>query len=125
MTDQTEREAVLAAHDAYFNALGQGDMDAVAETFVFPAVFKGFLDDPVIAADAAELKEAYVRLIAAAPKAERSDIRSREVALVRPGVYMLTMDYVQYGAGNAVVHQGKAVYFLKPVGDGYRLFAVI
>lgn len=100
-------------------------MDAVADQFTFPAAFKGFLDDVITAGDKAALLAAYRRLIAAAPKAHHSKLGRVEVSDVRPGVYMLTAEYEQFDAADALVYAGKAVYFFKRLDDGeIRLFAV-
>ena len=106
-------------------ALGRGDFAEVAGQFTFPAVFKGFLDDVAIATDAASLTSTYKRLIAAAPKAARSDVSSLEAAILRPGVYALTMTYEQFDASGDSIHAGSAVYLLKHVGDDLKLFAVL
>ena len=62
-------ERVRAHHAAYFEALGSGDLGSLAEVFTFPAAFKGFLDDVVVANDKESLVSSYEALIAAAPKA--------------------------------------------------------
>lgn len=66
----------------------------------------------------------YERLIAAAPEAARSEIRGVDVSYLRPGVYSLTMSYRQYGADDALIHEGRAMYFMKRVNDDFKLFAV-
>lgn len=115
---------VRAAHGRYFEALGSGDMDALADNFTFPAAFKGFLEDVVIANDKASLVASYEKLIAAAPKASRTEVLGMDVSYVRPGVYMLAMTYEQYGADDTLIHEGRAMYFMKSVGDDFKLFAV-
>ena len=115
---------VRAVHDAYFQALGSGDMDALAAQFTFPAAFKGFLEDVVIATDKASLIATYEKLIAAAPKATRSNVHGVDFATLRPNVYMLTMNYQQFGPDDALIHEGKAMYFVKKQGDDFKLFAV-
>ena len=97
---------VKAVHERYFQALSAGDMETLAEQFTFPATFKGFLDDVVVVMDKPSLLATYERLIAAAPKAERSELHALEVSYLRPGVYMLVMNYEQYGAADALVHEG-------------------
>ena len=124
MWSADDEAAVRSAHSRYFQALGSGNMDGLAEVFVFPAVFKGFLEDTVIATDKASLLATYGRLIAAAPKATRTEVTSQGVSYLRPDVYMLTMDYKQYGANDSLIHEGRAVYFMKRVGDTFKLFAV-
>ncbi len=100
-------------------------METVADQFTFPAAFKGFLDDIITVQDRASLADAYKRLIAAAPKAHHSKLGRVEVSDVRPGVYMLTAEYEQFDAQDALVYAGKAVYFFKRLDDGdIRLFAV-
>lgn len=116
---------VRALHERYLQALGQGDMAAVATLFAYPAVLKGFLDDVVVATDAAALQSAYDRLIAAAPKAQRTDLKGTEVSSLRPGVRMLTMTYRQYDASDQLLHEGQAVYFMKPVNGSLKMFAVM
>ena len=115
---------VRAVHQAYFQALGAGDMAALAEQFTFPAAFKGFLDDVAVATDEASLIATYEKLIAAAPKAARSEILALDVSYVRPGVYMLVMNYEQFGDTDELIHAGRAVYFMKRVGGDYKLFGV-
>mgnify|MGYP001811648039 FL=1 len=123
--EQARDEAsVRAVHDAYFQALGSGDMDALAKQFTFPAAFKGFLDDVAIATDKDDLVATYEKLIAAAPKAARSNIHSVDFATLRPNVYMLTMNYEQFGPDDTLIHEGKAMYFVKKQADDYKLFAV-
>jgi hypothetical protein len=124
MSSAEDEAKVREVHNQYFQALGSGDMEAVADNFTFPSAFKGFLEDVTIAADKASLIATYERLIAAAPKAARSEIRGIDVDYLRTGVYMLTMTYEQYGADDALIHEGRAVYFMKRVGDEYKLFAV-
>jgi hypothetical protein len=119
-----DEAAVRLAHGRYFQALGSGNMDGLAENFVFPAVFKGFLADTVIATDKAALLATYEKLIAAAPKATRTELKGQDVSYLRPDVYMLTMDYKQYGANDSLIHEGRAVYFMKREGDAFKLFAV-
>jgi hypothetical protein len=120
--DKSKAEQV---YREYFEALGRGDMDAVADRFTFPAAFKGFLDDVITVADKAALLAAYGRLIAAAPKAHHSRIVRVAVSDVRPGIFMLTAEYEQFDAQDALVYAGKAVYFFKRLEDGeIRLFAV-
>ncbi len=122
-SQQPEEAKVRARHEQYFQALGSADMDALAENFTFPAAFKGFLDDVVLANDKASLIATYEKLIAAAPKATRTELDALDVGYVRPGVYMLTMSYRQY-ADDAMIHEGRAVYFVKKIGDDFKLFAV-
>ena len=116
---------VKEAHGRYFQALGAGDMEALAANFTFPAAFKGFLDDVAIATDKESLASTYERLIAAAPKAARTEVRGLDVGYLRPGVYMLTMSYEQYGEDDALIHDGRAVYVFKKVGDEFKLCAVL
>jgi len=125
MSAADDEAEVREAHSRYFQALGSGDMDALAENFTFPAAFKGFLEDVVIATDKESLLATYQRLIAAAPKATRTELRGTDVSYLRPGVYMLTMSYEQYGADDTLIHEGRAVYFIKRVNDVFKLFAVI
>jgi len=124
MASAEDEAKVREAHNRYFQALGSGDMDALAESFTFPAAFKGFLEDVVIAPDKGSLIATYEKLIAAAPKATRTEVHSLDVSYVRPGVYSLTMSYEQFGADDAPIHEGRAVYFLKSVNDDFKLFAV-
>jgi hypothetical protein len=125
MSHADEEEAqVRAVHERYFQALGAGDMDAVAAQFTFPAAFKGFLDDVVIADDPASLLATYRRLIAAAPKAARNDVLDTSVSFIRPGVYSLSMHYRQYDGDNTLIHEGRAIYFMKRIGSAFKLFAV-
>ena len=124
MWSADDEAAVRLVHGRYFQALGSGNMDGLAENFVFPAVFKGFLEGVVIATDKSSLLATYEKLIAAAPKATRTELISQNVSYLRPDVYMLTMDYKQYGADDSQIHEGRAVYFMKRVGDGFKLFAV-
>jgi len=124
MSSAEDEARIRQTHGQYFQALGKGDMAALAETFVFPAAFKGFLDDVVIATDKASLLATYERLIAAAPKASRTELRGTDVDYLRPGVYVLTMSYAQYGADDALIHAGRALYFMKRVDDDFKLFAV-
>jgi len=37
---------------------------------------------------------------------------------------MLTMHYVQFGGDASVIHEGRAVYFMKSVDGAFKLFAV-
>jgi hypothetical protein len=115
---------VRERHSAYFEALGSGDMGALAENFTFPAAFKGFLEDVVIATDKDSLAVTYTNLIAAAPKATRTEMLGTDVDYVRPGVYVLTMRYKQFGADDALIHEGRALYFMKSVNNEFKLFAV-
>ena len=124
MRSADDEAAVRSAHGRYFQALGSGNMDALAETFVFPAVFKGFLEDTVIATDKLSLLATYGELIAAAPKATRTELIRQDISYLRPDVYMLVMDYKQYGANDSLIHEGRAVYFMKRVGNAFKLFAV-
>jgi hypothetical protein len=119
-----DEEKVRQAHSRYFEALGSGSMDTLAENFTFPAAFKGFLDDVVIATDEESLLATYQRLIAAAPKATRTELDATEVSSLRPNVYMLTMSYRQFGADDELIHEGQAVYFMKIVNGECKLFAV-
>lgn len=52
MLTPAKDKQIKAVHASYVAALGTGDLAAVAEQFTFPAAFKGFLDDVVIATDA-------------------------------------------------------------------------
>ena len=124
MVDAQDEGRVRETHNRYFQALASGDMVSLALNFTFPAAFKGFLDDVVIATDPASLGETYRRLIAAAPRATRTEPLGTVVDYVRPGVYVLTMHYAQYGADDTLVHEGRALYFMKKVGEDFRLFAV-
>ena len=125
MLTTDKEQQVKAVHASYMAALGQGDFAAVARQFTFPAVFKGFLDDVVIATDATSLASIYERLIAAAPKATRTDVSSLEAGILRPEVYSLTMTYEQFDADDKLIHAGSAVYLLKPAGGELKLFAVL
>jgi hypothetical protein len=124
MSAVDDEAKVREAHSRYFQALGSGDMDALAENFTFPAAFKGFVEDVLLATDKESLITTYEKLIAAAPKASRTEIRATDVSYLRPGVYMLTMSYEQYGADDALIHEGRAMYFMKRVNDDFKLFAV-
>ena len=123
-TMANEEEQVKALHAEYFQALGSGDMDALADKFTFPAAFKGFLEDVVVATDKESLATTYQALIAAAPKASRGETNYTEVAYIRPNVYMLTYDYEQFDENDTLIHKGKAIYFAKKVDGEFRLFAV-
>ena len=124
MASAEDEAKVREAHNRYFQALGSGDMDALAENFTFPAAFKGFLEDVAIATDKDSLIATYEKLIAAAPKATRTEVNGLDVSYVRPGVYSLTMSYEQFGADDALIHEGLAIYFMKRVNEGFKLFAV-
>ena len=124
MASTDDEAKVREVHNQYFQALGSGNMDALAENFIFPVAFKGFLEDVVIAVDKESLLATYERLIAAAPKASRTELRGTDVSYLRPGVYMLTMSYEQYGADDALIHKGRAIYFMKSVKGDFKLFAV-
>ena len=124
LTNEDEANA-RALHTQYMDALGQGDMDAVADLFAFPAVCKGFLEDILVATDKASLLSTYAKLIAVAPKAHRIEHLGIDVSYVRPQVLMLTMKYKQYGADDAVIHNGQALYFMKPVDETLKIFAVV
>lgn len=124
MSSAADEAKVREVHSQYFQALGSGDMDALAENFTFPATFKGFLEDVVIATDKESLLATYESLIAAAPKASRTELRGTDVGYLRPGVYMLTMSYEQYGTDDTLIHEGRAIYFMKRVNDDFKLFAV-
>ena len=125
MLTPEEDESVKAVHARYMAALGSGDLAALAEHFTFPAVFKGFLEDATIVTDADSLASTYENLIAAAPKAARTDVSSLEAGMLRPGVYSLTMTYEQFGVDDARIHAGSAIYLLKRDGGGLKLFAVL
>jgi hypothetical protein len=124
MSSPDDETKVREVHSRYFEALGSGDMERLAESFTFPAAFKGFLEDVVIATDRQSLIATYEKLIAAAPKAARSEVRATDVSYLRPDVYMLTMSYGQYGEDDALIHEGRAMYFVKRVNDDFKLFAV-
>jgi hypothetical protein len=125
MSSADEEAKIRELHARYFETLGSGDLDALAEHFTFPAVFKGFLDDVATVSDGTSLASTYERLIAAAPKAARTEVLALDVARLRPGVQMLTMRYEQYGADDQLIHEGRAVYLAKEVGDEFKLFAVL
>ena len=112
-------------HSEYMQALSAGDMESVAALFTFPAVFKGFLEDVIVAEDARQVPGAYAKLIAVAPKAARMQLLGIDVSMVRPQVLMLTMTYEQFGADDKRIHSGQALYFMKPVDGVLKLFAVI
>ena len=124
MSSPEDETKVRAVHSRYFEALNSGDMERLAENLTFPAAFKGFLEDVVIATDTQSLIATYEKLIAAAPSAARSEIRGTDVSYLRPGVYMLTMSYAQYGEDDALIHEGRAMYFMKRVDNNFKLFAV-
>ena len=119
-----DEAAVREVHSRYFEALGAGDMQRVAEQFAYPAVFKGFLEDVVLAQNAQALIATYRDLIAAAPKAARSELHSTDVVKLRPGVFTLTMHYTQFSANDEVVHEGRAVYLIKGGADGFKICGV-
>ncbi len=125
MLTSAEEQQIKAVHASYMAALGAGDFEAVAEQFTFPAVFKGFLDDVVTATDATTLASNYKRLIAAAPKAARTDVNGLEAGVLRPNVYSLTMTYEQFDADDKLIHAGSAVYLLKQADGELKLFAVL
>ena len=124
MVSSDDEALVRNAHQTYFQALSSGNMDALADCFAFPAAFKGFLEDVVLATDKASLVATYKQLIAAAPKAARTELSSTEVSYLRPGVYTLTMTYEQFGPDDRSIHAGRAVYFMKRVNEGFKLFGV-
>jgi hypothetical protein len=124
LTAASDEAKVMETHNRYYQALSNGNMDALADNFTFPAAFKGFLDDVVVATNKESLLTIYEELIAAAPKATRTELRATEVSYLRPGVYMVTMSYEQYGEDDESIHEGSAMYFLKQVVDDYKLFAV-
>ena len=124
MSAADDEAKVREVYNKYFEALGSGNMDMLAENFTFPVAFKGFLEDVVIATDKESLLSTYEKLIAAAPNATRTEVRGVDVSYLRPGVYMLAMSYEQYGEDDALIHEGRAVYFMKRVSDDFKLFAV-
>lgn len=125
MSSADDVAKIRELHARYFETLGGGDLNALAEHFTFPAVFKGFLDDVVMVPDKTTLASTYERLIAAAPKAARTEVLGSEVDYLRPGVYMLTMRYEQYGSEDQLIHEGRAAYLAKKMGDEFKLFAVL
>ncbi len=125
MPTSAEEKQIREVHANYMAALGRGDFTGVAEQFTFPAVFKGFLDDVAIATDATSLASTYERLIAAAPKAASTQVSSLDVAILRPGVHSLTMNYEQFDSDGVSIHVGSAVYLLKHIGEELKLFAVL
>lgn len=125
MSSADDESRMRQLHGRYFETLGSGDLSALAEHFAFPAVFKGFLDDVAMVTDGAALAAAYERLIAAAPKAARTEVLGLDYARLRPGVHMLTMRYEQYGSDDRLIHEGRAVYLARNVGDELKLFAVL
>jgi hypothetical protein len=125
MLTETEEEQLKAVHARYMSALSQGDFSAVAEQFTFPAVLKGFLEDITVVTDARSLASAYEHLIAAAPKAARTDVKTLQPAYLRPGVFSLTMHYEQFDADDVSIHSGSAVYLLKGISDELKIFGVI
>lgn len=124
MPHADEEAQVRAVHERYFRALAAGDMNGVAAQFTFPAAFKGFLEDVLIADDPASLVAAYRELIAAAPKATRNEVLDVSVSFIRPGVYSLSMHYRQYDARDRLIHEGRAIYFMKRLGSEFKMFAV-
>jgi hypothetical protein len=125
MSSADAEAEIRQLHARYFETLGSGDLDGLAAHFTFPAVFKGFLDDVATVSDPSALAPTYQRLIAAAPKAARTEVLGLDYARLRPGVHTLTMRYEQYGADDQLIHQGRAMYLAKEVGGELRLFAVL
>ncbi len=125
MSQVDDESKMRELHARYFETLGSGDLDGLAEHFTFPAVFKGFLDDVATVSDPSSLASTYRRLIAAAPKAARTEVLGLDVAQLRPGVHMLTMRYEQFGADDQLIHEGRASYLAKEVGGELKLFAVL
>lgn len=125
MSQVDDESKMRELHARYFETLGSGDLDGLAEHFTFPAVFKGFLDDVATVSDPSALAPTYQRLIAAAPKAARTEVLGLDVAQLRPGVHMLTMRYEQFGADDQLIHEGRASYLAKEVGGELKLFAVL
>lgn len=125
MLSNEDETSMRRLHEQYMQALGSGDMAAVADLFTFPAVLKGFLDDIVVAEDNNSLLSAYDALIAAAPKAQRLELLGLDLSYIRPQVFLLTMNYKQFDASDALLHTGQALYFMKPVDGELKLFAVV
>jgi hypothetical protein len=125
MSSADDEARIRQLHGRYIDTLGSGDLNALVEHFTFPAVFKGFLDDVTTVSDGASLASTYEKLIAAAPKAARTEVLSLDAARLRPGVHMLTMHYEQYGADDQLIHAGRALYLAKEVGSELKLFAVL
>lgn len=116
---------IKETHHRYYQALGTADWAALGEIFTFPAVFKGFVDEVLVATDASSLATTFAMLIAATPQAERTDILSMDATCVRSNTYMLDMSYVLYDMFDAPVHEGRAIYFMNRVLDDFKIFAIM
>ena len=71
--EKKDIEAINLLHKEYFRLLSDNKLDQLKDIFFYPSVFKGFLDEIVIATKGDDLEDIYKRLIAKSPQANLDD----------------------------------------------------
>ena len=71
--EKKDIEAINLLHKEYFRLLSGNKLDQLKDIFFYPSIFKGFLDEIVIATKGDDLKYIYKKLIAKAPQADPDD----------------------------------------------------
>ena len=90
--EKKDIEAINLLHKEYFRLLSDNKLDQLKDIFFYPSIFKGFLDEIVIATKGDDLEDIYKKLIAKAPQADPDDNVTTSTLLEKSIPYKLRDD---------------------------------
>ena len=124
--NEIEIKKIKDKHDAYYTYLFENDMNNLAKLFIFPAVFKGFVNEVQIAKNEKDIKNIYENLIKAAPQSKfvnesrnyteiTTKVENKSIYKMRDDTYMIIVKYTQSDKkDNSLIFSGRASYlFIK------------
>ena len=124
--NEIEIKKIKDKHDAYYTYLFENDMNNLAKLFIFPAVFKGFVNEVQIAKNEKDIKNIYENLIKAAPQSKfvnesrnyteiTTKVENKSIYKMRDDTDMIIVKYTQSDKkDNSLIFSGRASYlFIK------------
>ena len=111
--------------------LSDNKLDQLKDIFFYPSIFKGFLDEIVIATKGDDLKDIYKKLIAKAPQADPDDNVTTSILLkksipykLRDDSYVIIMEYSQVTEDDSEIFSGRAGYLFTNSNNEWKISGV-
>ena len=129
--EKKDIEAINLLHKEYFRLLSDNKLDQLKDILYYPSIFKGFLDEIVIATKGDDLKDIYKKLIAKAPQADPDDNVSTSTLLkksipykLRDDSYVIIMEYSQVTEDDSEIFSGRAGYLFTNSNNEWKISGV-
>lgn len=124
-------EEINLLHKEYFRLLSNNKLNELKDIFFYPSVFKGFLDEIVIATKGDDLEEIYRKLISKAPQADLDANITTSTSLkksipyrLRDDSYMIIMEYSQVTEDESELFSGRAGYLFTKSNNKWKISGV-